>query len=75
MTKSITIDLLIIICILLFSSNVNAYIDPGTGSLLLQGLIAGIAAGLYTIKLYWYRIKNFFTRGEEDLDVDPDENE
>ncbi len=43
-------------------SDANAYIDPGTGSLLLQGLIAGIAAGAYTLKLYWYKIKGFFLR-------------
>ena len=50
-------------------------IDPGTGSLLVQGLIAGVAAGLYTLKLYWYRLKKFFTGSEEKLDVEPDENE
>ena len=41
-----------------------AYLDPGTGSMLLQGLIAGVAAGLMVIKLYWYKIKTFlFRRG------------
>ncbi len=43
-----------------------AYIDPGTGSILLQGLIAGIAAGLVVIKLYWYKVKAFlFGRGQK----------
>ena len=51
---------LIFIC-----SEANAYIDPGTGSLLLQGLLAGIAAGAYTLKLYWYKFKNFFSRKNE----------
>ena len=37
-----------------------AYLDPGTGSMLLQGLIAGIAGGLVTIRLYWDRLKAFF---------------
>ena len=46
-------------------SEANAYIDPGTGSLLLQGLIAGVAAGAYTLKLYWYRIKSFFSPKNE----------
>ena len=36
-----------------------AYIDPGTGSMLLQGLIATIAAGLVVIKLYWQKVKAF----------------
>ena len=51
--------------LIFFCSKANAYIDPGTGSLLLQGLIAGIAAGAYTLKLYWYRIKNFFSPKNE----------
>ena len=42
-----------------------AYIDPGTGSLVLQGVIAGLAAGAVAIRSYWYRIKAFF-RGDRD---------
>jgi len=33
-----------------------AYIDPGTGSLLIQGVIAAIAAIGVTLKLYWHRL-------------------
>jgi hypothetical protein len=40
------------------------YIDPGTGSLVLQGLIAGFAAAAVVIRGYWYRIKAFF-RGDK----------
>lgn len=41
-----------------------AYIDPGTGSLILQGLIAGLAAAAVAIRAYWYRLKAFF-RGDK----------
>ncbi|HLB41660.1 MAG TPA: hypothetical protein VJN02_02205 [Gammaproteobacteria bacterium] len=37
----------------------NAYIDPGTGSMLLQGLIAGTVAGLALFSTYCKKIKNF----------------
>lgn len=37
-----------------------AYIDPATGSMLIQGLLAGIVGLLVTFKLYWFRLKNFF---------------
>ena len=37
-----------------------AYIDPGTGSMLLQGLLAGVAGLIVVLKLYWFKIKNFF---------------
>jgi hypothetical protein len=38
----------------------RGYIDPGTGSLLVQGLIAAFAAAAVVIRGYWYRIKSFF---------------
>lgn len=40
-----------------------AYVDPGTGSMLLHAVIAGIAAGLFTIKVYWRKLKSFFHGG------------
>ena len=37
-------------------SSAHAYLDPGTGSIILQGLIAAIAAGAVFIKIYWYKL-------------------
>lgn len=52
-----------IACVLLIgSAPAFAYIDPGTGSALIQGLIAAIAAVSITAKLYWHRIVNFISR-------------
>ena len=45
-------------------SPAHAYLDPGTGSLLLQGALAAIATVGFAAKLHWYRIKAWF-RGEE----------
>ncbi len=42
-----------------------AYLDPGSGSYLFQMLIAGILAGLYTMKSTWARLKNFFFRNRK----------
>jgi hypothetical protein len=39
----------------------SAYIDPGTGSLIVQAIIAGIAGGLFAIKTFWRQIKSFFS--------------
>ena len=39
-----------------------AYIDPGTGSILIQGVIGAIAAIGVTLKLYWHRLAAFFKR-------------
>jgi hypothetical protein len=35
---------------------VLAYLDPGTGSMLVQLLVGGVAAVAVTAKLYWHRI-------------------
>ena len=37
-------------------SSAHAYLDPGTGSIILQGLIAALAAGAVFVKIYWYKL-------------------
>jgi hypothetical protein len=43
--------------LLLWPTSVHAYIDPGTGSMVLQMIVAGVMAGLYLCKRYWNKIK------------------
>jgi hypothetical protein len=42
---------------------VFAYLDPGTGSYLLQLALAGALGASYAVKHFWSRIKGLFTRG------------
>lgn len=42
--------------IALFYTPAFAYLDPGTGSAILQGLIAAVAAAAVALKLYWHRL-------------------
>ena len=46
---------------LLFTGPAWAYLDPGTGSMMLQLLLGGIAGALVVGKLYWYRLRGFVT--------------
>ena len=46
-----------------------AYLDPGSGSVLLQALLGGVAALAITGKLWWHRLLTFL-RIRKDL-VDP----
>ena len=34
-----------------------AYLDPGTGSMLIQSIIGAVAAVGITLKIYWHKIK------------------
>ena len=47
----------------------HAYLDPGTGSYVLQIAIATLFAGLFSIKLFWKKIKihfkNLFAKDEK----------
>tara|TARA_R110002049_G_scaffold9154_4_gene47430 strand:- start:3107 stop:3340 length:234 start_codon:yes stop_codon:yes gene_type:complete len=42
------------------SAPAAAYLDPLTGSMILQGIIAAIAVAGLTIKNYWYKIRSLF---------------
>ena len=56
---------------------VLAYIDPGTGSIIIQALVATAVGAAIAIKLYWHRLLKFFglRKGEKnDTDVKPDDN-
>ena len=52
----------------------EAYLDPGSGSYLIQLLLAGLLGSLFVVKSSWGKIKGFFQRlfgrGEE---TPPDE--
>jgi hypothetical protein len=39
-----------------------AYLDPGSGSILLQLLLAGLLGLLVVLRTSWSKIKSFFTR-------------
>ena len=44
------------ISLFLTVSSAHAYLDPGTGSIILQGIIAALAAGAVFIKIYWHKL-------------------
>ena len=44
----------------------QAYIDPGTGSIILQSIIGGIAAGGVVLKLYWAKVKALLSSNSAD---------
>ena len=45
--------------VLLTPTDAHAYLDPGTGSYVLQMIIAGLLGAAFAVKLSWLRIKRF----------------
>lgn len=43
-------------------NDVYAYLDPGTGSMIIQGLLGALVGLGITLKIFWHRIKEKFTR-------------
>ena len=48
-----------------FPNNAYAYLDPGTGSMLLQGCIAAVAGGLLIMRAYWSKWKSLCTSSKK----------
>jgi hypothetical protein len=48
--------LLALVACLLITSPAHAYLDPGTGSMLLSAIIGVAAAVGLMLKLFWYRL-------------------
>lgn len=61
-------------CATLMSGMAFAYLDPGTGSMILQGVIAGVALAWFTIKVYWYKITSLFGKKTSESLLDDDIN-
>lgn len=43
-----------------FPRDAFAYLDPGTGSMLIQMIVGGVAGTIVVAKLHWVKIKRFF---------------
>jgi len=59
----------------LISLVVPLYLDPGSGSTLLQLLIAGLLGSLFLIKLYWKKVISIFNRSQSNPDKNPSDDE
>jgi len=52
----------IILLSVIWTKDAHAYLDPGTGSYIIQIVIAGIFAGWLTIKVLYRKVINFFSK-------------
>lgn len=68
-TRNLAVTILNITAVALVPGDAYAYLDPGTGSILLQGLIAAIAGVAVIGRLYWSRIKSILGFGSKESSV------
>lgn len=47
------------VAVLVVPANAHAYIDPGTGSVIVQAIIGGVVAVGFFLKTNWLRVKTF----------------
>ncbi len=66
MVKHRTSLLVALIVALIVPQAAHAYLDPASGSMILQAVIGGVAAGALAVKYYWRRIQAFFGYGSTD---------
>ena len=46
----------------LLTSPAYAYLDPGTGNIIIQAILAFIAATITTLSFYWTKVKIFLSK-------------
>lgn len=49
------------------------YIDPGSGSYLVQVIIGAVLGALFYFKRFWGRVKTFFVRKKKGASTENDE--
>tara|TARA_B100001939_G_scaffold321412_1_gene311004 strand:- start:833 stop:1048 length:216 start_codon:yes stop_codon:yes gene_type:complete len=56
------LSLLYILTLIIFPTKAFAYLDPGTGSIILQAILGFIAATVASISIYWEKFKSLISK-------------
>ncbi len=59
-SSRVVLFVLILAGCLSFASPAYAYLDPGTGSMLVSAVLGVAAAVALALKMFWYRLIGFF---------------
>ena len=68
MKNTFSVAALAVAALFVIERPVEAYLDPGSGSMLLQVLLGGFAAVGVVTKLYWHRLTVRFGRKTAERD-------
>lgn len=50
----------VVLFFLFFPGRAEAYVDPASGSYILQLILAGFLGALFALKVFWHRLVGFF---------------
>lgn len=65
-----TVLLMVFGILIAYQPNAHAYLDPGTGSLIVQAIIGALLAMALTAKLWWRRLMGLFIKYEDEDEED-----
>tara|TARA_Y100000992_G_C20823753_1_gene286101 strand:- start:1 stop:243 length:243 start_codon:yes stop_codon:yes gene_type:complete len=67
---------IIILSFLIFivSNPAYAYLDPGTGSIIITAILGFVAAAITTLNIWWQKIKTFFLSSNKSDNKKDEEN-
>ena len=73
MKKILSLASLVLLLLVLTTRPAHAYLDPASGSMILQVIVAAVAALLITIKAFWHKIRGMFGGSPTEEPVDTDD--
>ena len=73
MNKALSLTSLVFLLLVLGVRPAHAYLDPASGSMILQVIVAAVAAVLITIKAFWHKIRGMFGSSPSDETADTDD--
>jgi hypothetical protein len=56
----------VLVASLVAPPDAQAYLDPATGSAIIQMVVAGVMGALFVIKTYWHNLKSYFSGSTKD---------
>lgn len=59
-TKKLPVISFFLFLVFLFPGTACAYLDPGTGSMIVQGVLAAVAAVGVSAGIFWKKLKGLF---------------
>lgn len=61
----------VLVLLLCLATPAHAYLDPASGSMILQVLLGGIAGAAVLIRLYWHKLLDVFGMKKNEDDDSP----